>query len=413
MTRTMTQPGVRKAGVRNVVVLGATGSIGTQTLDVARRLPGRLRVVGLSAYRNADLLRAQAAEFGVPAENLALGPDADLARLAALPQADVVVVSVAGAVGTGAILAALRAGKDVALATKEVLVAAGEIVTAAARESGARLLPIDSEHSAIFQCLQGQDVDRVARLWLTASGGPFREWPAERMARATVGDALRHPTWPVMGRKITVDSATLMNKALETIEARWLFGVPIERVGVVVHPQSVIHSLVEMCDGSLLAQMGRPDMRVPIQYALLYPDRADLGIEPFDLLAQPAGLTFEAPDEGRFPSLGLARRAAQAGGTLPAVLNAANEAAVGFFLEGRITFPAITALTERVLDAHRGTERPDLDEISRADRWARETARRLMLADRSLLTERFTEDLTTEDLTTEDLTEGAAGGTVG
>lgn len=369
--------------MKRVVILGATGSIGTQTLDVVRRLTGRLRVVGLSAFRNEALLREQAREFGVGA--LEWGQDANLTRLATLPQADLVVVSVAGAVGTEATIAALEAGKDVALATKEVLVAAGEIVTAAARKSGARLLPIDSEHSAIFQCLQGQKPEHVERLWLTASGGPFREWSEDRMARATVAEALHHPTWPSMGRKITIDSATLMNKALEMIEARWLFDVPIERVGVVIHPQSVVHSLVELCDGSTLAQLGLPDMRVPIEYALLYPDRADLGIARFDIRAQSAPLTFAAPDEDRFPSLGLARRAAQVGGTLPSVMNAANEAAVGFFLEGRVTFPAITELTERVMDAHRVAETPDLVRITRESAWARETALRLSLEDRSLL----------------------------
>ena len=360
--------------MKNIVILGATGSIGTQTLDVARRLPDSLRVVGLSAFRNETLLRAQACLFDVQAEHLEWGEHADLVRLATLPDADLVVVAVAGAVGTAATLAALEAGKDVALATKEVLVAAGEIVTAAARKSGARLLPIDSEHSAIFQCLQGQKPEFVRKVWLTASGGPFREWSAGRMAKATLAEALHHPTWPSMGRKITIDSATLMNKALEMIEARWLFDVPIERVGVVVHPQSVVHSLVELCDGSFLAQLGLPDMRVPIEVALLYPVRADLGTERFDLLAQTAPLTFEAPDEGRFPSLGLARRAAHTGGTLPAVMNAANEAAVRFFLSGEIPFPAIMALTERVMDTHKVREATSLTQITQADEWARQTA---------------------------------------
>ena len=338
--------------LKRIVILGATGSIGTQTLDVVRRLPGKLAVAGLSAFRSETLLREQAAEFGVPLTSLAWGEEADLVRLATLPEADLVVVAVAGAVGIQATIAALEAGKDVALATKEVLVAAGEIVTAAARRSGAKILPIDSEHSAIFQCLHGQKPEHVERLWLTASGGPFREWTAEQMAGATLAETLHHPTWPDMGRKITVDSATLMNKALEMIEARWLFDMPMERVGVVVHPQSVVHSLVEMRDGSVLAQLGLPDMRVPIEYALLYPDRADLGIPKFNILAQKTPLTFAPPDETRFPSLGLARRAAKAGGTLPAVMNAANEAAVGFFLEERIAFPAIMALTEQVMDAH-------------------------------------------------------------
>ncbi len=369
--------------MKRIVILGATGSIGTQTLDVVRRLPDRLKVIGLSAFRNEVLLREQAHEFGVT--DLEWGAKADLTRLARLPDADIVVISVVGAVGTEATIAALEAGKDVALATKEVLVAAGEIVTAAARKSGARLLPIDSEHSAIFQCLQGQNPEHVERLWLTASGGPFREWSKERMARATADEALHHPTWPDMGRKITIDSATLMNKALEMIEARWLFDVPIERVSVVIHPQSVVHSLVELCDGSTLAQLGLPDMRVPIEYALLYPDRADLGIPRFDIRAQSAPLTFASPDEDRFPSLGLARRAAQVGGTLPAVMNAANEAAVGFFLEGKITFPAIIALTERVMEAHRVTLSPDLPRITQDSAWAGEAALRLSLEDRSLL----------------------------
>ena len=370
--------------MKRVVILGSTGSIGTQTLDVVRRLPDRLRAVGLSAYRNADLLREQAHEFGVPEADLEVGDGADLARLATLADADVVVVSVAGAVGTEATIAALQAGKDVALATKEVLVAAGSLVTAAAKEGGARLLPIDSEHSAIWQCLQGQKPEHVARLWLTASGGPFREWSRERMAHATVVEASRHPTWPDMGRKITVDSATLMNKALEMIEARWLFDVPIERVGVVIHPQSVVHSLVELCDGSVLAQLGLPDMRGPIEYALLYPDRADLGIPKFDVLAQDKPLTFEPPDEGRFPALGLARRAASFGGTLPAVMNAANEAAVALFLDERVTFPGIMALTERVMDAHDTLYEPTLTQISAADRWARDRALALFTEDRSL-----------------------------
>ncbi len=364
--------------LKKIVILGSTGSIGTQTLDVVQRLPDFLRVVGLSAYRSETLLREQARQFDVPTEHLEWGDDADLMRLATLPDADLIVVSVAGAVGTAATIAALEAGKDVALATKEVLVAAGELVTAAARSTGARLLPIDSEHSAIFQCLQGQKPEDVRKLWLTASGGPFREWTAERIASATVADALNHPTWPSMGRKITIDSATLMNKALEMIEARWLFDVPIDRVGVVVHPQSVVHSLVEMCDGSFLAQLGLPDMRVPIEVALLYPNRADFGAARFNLLAQTKPLTFEAPDETRFPSLGLARRAADTSGTMPAAMNGANEAAVALFLDGQIAFPQIMGLTERVMDAHDVRQMPTLAQITQADKWARQTVRQFM-----------------------------------
>ena len=364
----------KEAFLKNIVILGTTGSIGTQTLDVVQRLPDFLRVVGLSAYRNETLLQEQAQKFGIPPANLEWGDAANLVRLATLPEADLVVVSVAGAIGTAATIAALEAGKDVALATKEVLVAAGELVTAAAKRSGAKLLTIDSEHSAIFQCLQGQNPRFVEKLWLTASGGPFREWSAERMATATVAETLNHPTWPSMGRKITIDSATLMNKALETIEAKWLFDVPIDKVGVVIHPQSVIHSLVELCDGSLLAQLGVPDMRVPIEVALLYPERADFGAPKFDLLAQTTPLTFEAPDETRFPALGLARRAAEAGGTLPAVMNGANEAAVALFLNGRITFQMITMLVARVMDDYDAQESPTLAQITAADRWARNIA---------------------------------------
>lgn len=357
--------------MKKIVILGATGSIGTQTLDVVRRLPERLRVVGLSAYHNDTLLRQQAQEFAVPALHLAIG-DEDLTRLAIISEADLVVVAVAGAVGTRATLAALQAGKDVALATKEVLVAAGELVTAAARATGAMLRPIDSEHSAIFQCLQGSRTQDVAKLWLTASGGPFREWPAARMANVTPGEALNHPTWPTMGRKITIDSATLMNKALEMIEARWLFDIPMDQVGVVIHPQSVVHSLVEFRDGSVLAQLGLPDMRLPIEYALLYPDRIDANLPRLDITQMETPLTFGPPDEARFPSLGLARRASTAGGTMPAVLNAANEAAVMLFLAEHLPFTEIAALIEQVMDSHTPVPSPTLEQILQSDAWARD-----------------------------------------
>lgn len=356
--------------MKRIVLLGATGSIGTQTLDVARRLPEHLRVVGLSAFRNEELLRRQAGEFGVPTTALEAGEEADLVRLARLPEADLVVVAVAGSVGMRATLAALEAGKDVALATKEVLVAAGELVMAAAQANGVRVLPIDSEHSAIFQCLQGSSMDSVAKLWLTASGGPFREWSKEKIAGATLADALHHPTWPTMGRKITVDSATLMNKGLETIEAHWLFQIPMERIGVVIHPQSVVHSLVEFQDSSVLAQLGLPDMRLPIEYALLSPERLDAGLPRLDI-TRLGTLTFEAPDEGRFPCLTLARRAAEIGGTMPAVLNAANEAAVALFLDAQIAFPDIAGLIAGVMDVHTPQTHPALTQILDADAWAR------------------------------------------
>lgn len=357
--------------MKRIVILGATGSIGTQTLDVVRRLPERLRVVGLSAFRNEDLLRQQAQEFLVPLDALEWGPQADLARLARLNQADLVVVAVAGAVGMQATLAALEAGKDVALATKEVLVAAGELVMATARRHQARVLPIDSEHSAVFQCLQGERAEHVAKIWLTASGGPFREWNEDQIAQATLADALRHPTWPSMGRKITVDSATLMNKGLETIEAHWLFSIPMAQIGVVIHPQSVVHSLVEFQDGSVLAQFGLPDMRLPIEYALLSPERIDAGLPRLDLTALGQPLTFDAPDEARFPCLALARRAAEAGGTMPAVLNAANEAAVELFLEQKVAFREIPRLIAQTMDAHAPLPAKTLVQILDTDAWAR------------------------------------------
>jgi len=364
--------------VKRIVVLGSTGSIGTQTLDIAKRLPDELQVVGLSAYRSEALLRRQAQEFGVSAEAVVLGDGPELARLAALAQADMVVVAVAGFAGTEATLAALSAGKDVALATKEVLVAAGEIVMQAARDNGCRILPIDSEHSAIFQCLANSPPDSIANLWITASGGPFRdpEWTRERLAQATVAEALHHPTWPAMGRMILVYSATLMNKALEMIEARWLFQVPVERVQVVIHPQSLVHSLVEFRDGAVLAQLGLPDMRLPIEYALLYPSRIDAQLPRLNP-SEMGALTFDKPDEVRFPAIGYARHAAQVGGTMPAVLNAANEEAVQLFLSESIGFGQITDLVARAMDAHQSVSAPTLAQITEADSWARGCVRAL------------------------------------
>lgn len=358
--------------MKRIVVLGSTGSIGTQTLDIVRRLPEQLQVVGLSAYRNKALLQEQAREFGVSENALVLGDGPELAQLATLPQADMVVVAVAGFAGTRATLAALNAGKDVALATKEVLVAAGEIVMQAARDNGCRILPIDSEHSALFQCLAGASPESVANLWITASGGPFRDpkWTHERMAQATVAQALHHPTWPTMGRMILIYSATLMNKALEMIEARWLFDVPVEQVQVVIHPQSIVHSLVEFRDGAVVAQLGLPDMRLPIQYALLYPCRVEANFPRLDPMSL-GTLTFDKPDEQRFPAIGYARRAAQTGGTMPAVLNAANEKAVQLFLSEAIGFGEITDLVVRAMDAHAAVSTPTLAQVFEADHWAR------------------------------------------
>jgi 1-deoxy-D-xylulose-5-phosphate reductoisomerase len=290
--------------------------------------------------------------------------------MAVRPDVDIVVVAVAGAIGTRATVAALLAGKTVALATKEVLVAAGEVVVDAAKRGGGRLVPIDSEHSGVFQCLSGAPIETVKKIWLTASGGPFRTWTSEQIDSATVEDALNHPTWR-MGRKITVDSATMMNKGLEIIEAKWLFNVSIDQVAVVVHPQSTIHALVQYNDGSLIAQMGTADMRLPIEYALLYPQRIDAKLAQLDILKL-GTLNFEAPDEGRFPCLRLAREASIKGGTAPSVMNGANEAAVLRFLEKRLPFVGIAKVVEQALTHHTVLESPSLEQILKADEWARD-----------------------------------------
>jgi 1-deoxy-D-xylulose-5-phosphate reductoisomerase len=292
-----------------------------------------------------------------------------------MPEADLVLIAIVGTAGLQPALAAIRAGKDLAVASKEILVMAGEIVMTEARRHGVRVLPVDSEHSAIFQCLDNRPAASVRRLWLTASGGPFRKTAREEFASITVERALKHPSW-VMGRKITIDSATLFNKGLEMIEARWLFDVGMDRVAVVVHPQSVIHSLVEFVDGSLLAQLSTPDMCLPIQYALTYPERAPSARVQTSLAAY-GSLTFEEPDGERFPALELARRAGMAGGTLPAVFNAANEVAVDAFCGGRITFDRIAATVRQVMDHHEVVAHPPLQAILEADAWARLEAARL------------------------------------
>jgi 1-deoxy-D-xylulose-5-phosphate reductoisomerase len=296
-----------------------------------------------------------------------------LLKLATLPCADIVLIAIVGTAGLAPALAAIRAGKDIAVASKEILVMAGEIVMAEARAHGVRVLPVDSEHSAIFQCLDGKPPASVRRLWLTASGGPFRTLPKTEFAGITLERALKHPSW-VMGTKITIDSATLFNKGLEMIEARWLFDVEMARVGVVVHPQSIVHSMVEFVDGSLLAQLSTPDMCLPIQHALTYPERvaSDRVQTDFPAIGM---LTFEAPDPDRFPALELARQAGEIGGTLPAVLNAANEVAVEAFCRRRIGFTDITATVARVLRQHEVVTHPDLPRLLAADAWAREAAR--------------------------------------
>ncbi len=378
--------------MRNVVLLGSTGSIGTSTIKVAEDLPDHIRLLGLAAGNNMELLLEQTRKHQPEAISIAdpakaqalrnmLGTTAEvfsgaegLLKLATLPGADIVLIAIVGTAGLQPALAAIRAGKDIAVASKEILVMAGEIVMREAREQGVNVLTVDSEHSAIFQCLDGKPAASVRRLWLTASGGPFRKTPKEEFPAITVERALKHPSW-VMGRKITIDSATLFNKGLEMIEARWLFDVDMDRVSVVVHPQSVVHSMVEFVDGSMLAQLSTPDMCLPIQYALTYPVRVPSQRVQTNL-AKLGGLTFEEPDPGRFPALDLARRAGEVGGTLPAVLNAANEVAVEAFIDRRIDFPGISAAVRRTMDHHQAVPHPSLQQILEADAWARnETGR--------------------------------------
>jgi 1-deoxy-D-xylulose-5-phosphate reductoisomerase len=349
-----------------------------------------MRLIGLAAGNNSDLLLKQTLKFkpeaisisnSAKAKELAVRApqgtrvccgDDGLLELATLPEADIVLIAIVGTAGLQPALAAIRAGKDIAVASKEILVMAGEIVMNEARKHGVKVLAVDSEHSAIFQCLDGKPGHAVRSLWLTASGGPFRKTPAEEFASITVERALKHPSW-VMGQKITIDSATLFNKGLEMIEARWLFDIEMARVRVVVHPQSVIHSMVEFVDGSMLAQLSTPDMCLPIQYALTYPERKASARVQTNLAAL-GQLTFEEPDEDRFPSLKLARRAGEVGGTLPAVLNAANEEAVSAFVQRKINFPQISAVVARTMERHQVKEHASLDEILEADAWARKAA---------------------------------------
>lgn len=384
---------------RRLAIIGATGSIGRQTLEVVGGHPDQFRVVTLAAGGNVDLLEEQCRRFHpevvavrdqkaaaelrrrLAEERVSVygGSEGLLAAVTA-GEADLVVMAVVGAAGLPLTLAAIAAGKDVALANKETLVAGGELVIRAARERGIRLIPIDSEHSAIQQCLAGSRAAEVKRLLLTASGGPFRGFTRERLGGVTPEMALAHPTW-AMGPKITVDSATLMNKGLEVIEAHWLFGVPYDRIDVVVHPQSIIHSMVEFIDGSFLAQMGPPDMRRPIQYALTYPHRLTADWPGLDLV-QAAGLTFEPVDDRTFTSLRLAYEAGRAGGTATAVLSAADEVAVGLFLERRIGFLDIERVVEEVLLRHIPQPAPTLAGIMAADEWARSEAKRAAAARR-------------------------------
>lgn len=392
--------------MRSVVILGSTGSIGENALKVAEALPDAVRVAGLATRSKVTRVIDQALQFGVEVvaveDRAAAAEAAALARphgiqvwagaegvaaLAGLAAADTVLCALVGLAGLRPVLTALEAGKDVALATKEVLVSAGELVMRRRAEAGVSLLPVDSEHSALFQCLQSSAFspacvrtrdgepaaeDRVARLVLTASGGPFAARRGIDFERVTPEQALDHPRW-TMGRKVTIDSATMMNKGLEIMEAQWLFNVPAERIGVAVHPESIVHSLVTFVDGTQLAQLSVPDMRFPIQYALTWPDRLAAALPSLDLVSQ-GRLTFEAPDESRFPCLRLAREAAAAGGTLPAVLNAADEVAVEAFLAGAIPFAGIWRTVEQVMAAHAPRPAATREAIVEADAWARVAA---------------------------------------
>ncbi len=373
-----------------LAVLGCTGSIGRQTLEVVRALPGRFKVVGLAGGSNTALLKKQAEEFspqfvyywdkktGTAFEDCQF---LTMEEMAAHPDVDMVVIATPGGFGLDPTLAAVRAGKDIALANKESLVSAGQIIMAEAKTNGARIIPIDSEHSAIWQCLEGEKTP-PAKIILTASGGPFRGYTAEQLKKVTAGQALKHPSWR-MGEKVTIDSATLMNKGLEVIEAHWLFNIPFENISVLIHPQSIIHSIVEFTDGSEKAQLGCPDMRLPIQYALTHPQRlpnAQLPRLDWDTISR---LDFEQPDMDSFPCLRLAIEAGSRGGTMPTVLCAADEVAVELFLSNRINFNDIAKLVRQVLEQHEAIfiEKPTIKDINTADAWARDKAIRLGLGD--------------------------------
>lgn len=374
---------------KNIAILGSTGSIGVQTLDVAKNLG--IRVSGLSAGSNIDLLEKQAREFkprAVSIGDAALARELDkrlkglgievmygaegLTGIASLDETDTVVTSIVGTAGLMPTLKAIEKGKDIALANKETLVTAGAFVMSEAAKHNVRIFPVDSEHSAVFQSLNGNRRSDVAAIILTASGGPFRGWRHEELEGVRVAQALKHPNWK-MGSKITIDSATLMNKGLEVIEARWLFDVEAERIRVVVHPQSIIHSMVEYVDGSVMAQLGSPDMRIPIQLALTWPERTENSFPRLDML-RCGSLTFEEPDTNAFPCLELAYEALKAGGTMPSAMNAANEASVGLFLKGKIRFTDIPRIIRKVMDKHIVNTKPGLDDIIEVDRWARNTA---------------------------------------
>ncbi len=381
--------------MRKISILGSTGSIGTQTLEVVEHL-GSIKIAAITGNKNISLLEQQARKFQpelvavMDAENAKLlqsrlsdtkirvlsGMEGLLAA-ATHTDIDTVVTSVVGNVGLQPTFAAIQAGKNIALANKETLVSAGQLVMDLVKKHGVKLYPVDSEHSAIFQSLQGNADNRIARILLTASGGPFRGKKRKELKNVTAADALAHPNWQ-MGKKITIDSATLMNKGLEVMEAKWLFDVEVDQVEVLVHPQSIVHSAVEYEDGAIIAQMGEPDMRIPIQYALTYPQRVKNPFPRVDF-AKRSLLTFEKPDAETFPCLSLAYRALQTGGTMPAVLNGANEVAVARFLAGEISFLQIPELIERTMDAYTVKEKYTLEDLLAADAWARAYARQAQL----------------------------------
>ena len=379
---------------KRVVILGATGSIGESALKVARDIPDRMEIVGLAANSNAEKLAAAANETRAQSVCLVdetklniltreleykpriLGGQEGLLEIARLTNAEMVLVAIVGTGGLRPALAAIEAGKDLAVASKEILVMAGEIVMRAARDNDVNVLPVDSEHNAIFQCLEGKSSSDVRRIILTASGGPFREMPRKDFDSITPEQALKHPTWN-MGPKITIDSATLFNKGLEMIEAHWLFGVEMQRVEVVIHPQSIVHSMVEFADGSTLAQLSYSNMCFPIQYAVTWPDRVPNTLPPLDF-SKLSRLEFFTPRYEDFPALNLARRAGETGGTLPSVMNAANEVAVAGFLDRQVRFPDIWQIVGEVMNLHTSVAHPNLDAILQADQWARKEARGML-----------------------------------
>ena len=377
--------------MKHLSILGSTGSIGVSTLEIVATYPDRFRIIGLSAGKNLDLFVQQIRQF--TPRIAAVASQEDVPRLKALcvglnveivggveglvavataAETDMVVAAIVGAAGLVPTAAAIRAGKDIALANKEILVTAGHLFIEMVAAYGVKLYPVDSEHSAIFQSIEGHRSEDISKIILTASGGPFLNTPLEQLAIVTVRDALNHPNWS-MGRKISIDSATMMNKGLEVIEARWLFNAPVEKIGVNIHPQNIIHSMVEYVDGCVIAQLGMPDMKAPIAYALSYPERVATGIQPLDLTTF-SGLTFYKPDLNKFRCLGLAYRAINEGESMPAVMNAANEIAVEAFLEDRLGFLQIAQVIEETMNAHQAHDLKSLEEVLQADQWGRETA---------------------------------------